>query len=135
MSTAPVASFGVAWLAGEPSSGLAALYPEPAGAAWDDHSLVFCTAVGAPLDGVNVLRSAFWPLLQQGGLPRIRFHDLRHTCATLLLGRGVNPKIVSELLGHSTVAITLDLYSHVLPTMQQQAATALEAALSDTKYV
>lgn len=59
----------------------------------------------------------------------MRPHDLRHTCATLLLGQGINPKIVSEMLGHSTVAITLDLYSHVLPTMQQSAASALEAAI------
>ena len=61
------------------------------------------------------------------GLPRIRFHDLRHTAATLLLGQGVHPKITSEMLGHSTIAVTLDLYSHVTPTMQRQAVEALEA--------
>jgi integrase-like protein len=60
----------------------------------------------------------------------IRFHDLRHTAATLMLGRGAHPKIVSEMLGHSTVTITLDLYSHVTPTMQQQAADALDDLLS-----
>ena len=60
----------------------------------------------------------------------MRFHDLRHTAATLLLSRGVNPKIVSEMLGHATIAITLDIYSHVLPDMQQQAAAAMAAALS-----
>jgi integrase len=59
----------------------------------------------------------------------MRFHDLRHTAATLLLGRGINPKIVSEMLGHSQISITLGLYSHVTPHMQQQAADAMDAAL------
>jgi integrase len=59
----------------------------------------------------------------------VRFHDLRHTCATLLLSRNVNPKIVSEMLGHATIAITLDTYSHVLPDMQEKAARAMEEAL------
>jgi integrase len=101
------------------------------GAAWQENGLVFANELGEPLDGIHVLRSEFLPLLKRAGLPRVRFHDLRHTCATLLLGRGVNPKIVSEMLGHSTVAITLDLYSHVLPTMQQAATGALEAALGN----
>jgi integrase len=62
--------------------------------------------------------------------PDTRFHDLRHTCATLLPSRNVNPKIVSEMLGHANIAITLDTYSHVLPDMQEQAAKAMEEALS-----
>ena len=69
-------------------------------------------------------------LLKQAGLPEIRFHDLRHTCATLLLSKNVNPKVVSEMLGHASIAITLDTYSHVLPTMQESAAKAMEDALS-----
>jgi integrase len=69
-------------------------------------------------------------LLQQAKLPQIRFHDLRHTCATLLLSKNVNPKVVSEMLGHATIAITLDTYSHVLPTMLESAAKAMEDALS-----
>ena len=72
----------------------------------------------------------FKPLLKRTGLPQIRFHDLRHTCATLLLGRNVNPKVVSEMLGHASIAITLDTYSHVLPNMQSEAAKAMEDALS-----
>jgi integrase len=64
------------------------------------------------------------------GLPRIRFHDLRYTCATLLLSKNVNPNVVSEMLGHATIAITLDTYSDVLPTMQESAAKAMEEALS-----
>jgi integrase len=62
-------------------------------------------------------------------LPRVRFHDLRHTCATLLLGRNVHPKYVQELLGHANIAITLDTYSHLLPDMQEKAAQAIEEAL------
>ena len=72
----------------------------------------------------------FKPLLKRAGLPQIRFHDLRHTCATILLSKNVNPKVVSEMLGHSSIAITLDTYSHVLPTMQESAADAMEEALS-----
>jgi len=101
------------------------------GAAWQDWGLVFTNETGQPLSGIHVLRYEFFPLLKRAGLPRVRFHDLRHSCATLLLGSGVNPKIVSEMLGHSTVAITLDLYSHVLPTMQEAAASALETALGN----
>ena len=63
-------------------------------------------------------------------LPRIRFHDLRYSAATLLLGLGIHPKIVSELLGHSQVGITLDLYSHVTATMQQDAVRAFEGCLA-----
>jgi integrase len=63
------------------------------------------------------------------GLPVIRTHDLRHTCATLLLAKGVNAKIVQELLGHSQISLTLDTYSHVLPTKQEEAARTLESSL------
>jgi integrase len=66
----------------------------------------------------------------RAGVPAVRFHDLRHTAATLMLSRGVHPKIVSEMLGHSTVAITLDLYSHVTPTMQREAASVMNDLLS-----
>jgi integrase len=101
------------------------------GSAWDDLDLVFPNACGRPLDGTNVLRQQLQPLLRRAGLPPIRFHDLRHTAATLPLRKGVNPKIVSELLGHSSVSITLDIYSHVLPDMQEQAAAAMDEALGD----
>jgi integrase len=69
---------------------------------------------------------SFYPLLERAGLPRIRFHDLRHSAAMLLLGLGIHPKIVSEMLGHSQIDITLDLYSHVTATMQQEAVRAFE---------
>ena len=101
------------------------------GPEWEDHDLVFCTHQGRPLIGSNVLNQNFHPLLKRAGLPRIRFHDLRHTAATLLLLRGVHPKVVSELLGHSSVSLTLDVYSHVLPDMQREATTALDCMLAD----
>jgi integrase len=96
----------------------------------DSAGLIFASETGEPLDRRVVTKSKFKPLLKRAGLPEIRFHDLRHTCATLLLTRNVNPKIVSEMLGHATIAITLDTYSHVLPNMRDQAAAAMEEALS-----
>ena len=91
---------------------------------------LFASETGEPLDRRVVTKLKFKPLLKRAGLPEIRFHDLRHTCATLLLTRNVNPKIVSEMLGHSTIAITLDTYSHVLLNMRNQAAAAMKEALS-----
>jgi integrase len=99
------------------------------GPAWDDLGLVLTNAIGRPLDGVHVLRRNLRPLLAKVGLPPIQFHDLRHSAATLFLGKGVHPKVVAEVLGHSQVSITLDVYSHVLPDMQESAATAMEAVL------
>ena len=85
---------------------------------------------GCAPDRHDVTLRRFKPLLERAGLPHFRFHDLRHTCATLLLTKNVNPKVVSEMLGHSSIAITLDTYSHVLPSMQDHAARALEEVLS-----
>ena len=68
----------------------------------------------------------FTPVLKHAGLPAIRFHDLRHTAATLLLVQGIHPKVVSEMLGHSAVSMTLDIYSDVLPDMQKDATQALD---------
>lgn len=99
------------------------------GQAWHDQNLVFANEIGKPMDAGNLLHRSLWPLLEKAGIPRLRFHDLRHTAATLLLGQGVHVKIVSEMLGHSTVGLTLDVYSHVLPDMQQQAVAAMEKAL------
>lgn len=99
-----------------------------AGDAWHDRDLVFCTQTGGYLISSNV-DTAYKRLVARSGLPRIRFHDLRHTAATLMLLRGIHPKIVSEMLGHASVAITLSLYSHVLPDMQSAATAALDALL------
>jgi integrase len=102
------------------------------GAAYEDNGLVFCTQLGRPLIKGNVYRG-FLQLLHRATLPRIRFHDLRHTCATLLLIARVNPKVVSEMLGHASVSITLDIYSHVIPDMQQDAAAIMAAVLQRTE--
>ena len=81
----------------------------------------------------NRICPKFWEpfkcLLKQAGLPDIRFHDLRHSTATLLLSIGVHPKIVQETLGHSQIGITMNLYSHVMPTMQKEAMERLTALL------
>jgi integrase len=90
---------------------------------------VFTRGDGRPLSR-SIVDKAWTRLNARASVPRVRFHDLRHTSATLLLGRGVHPKIVSEMLGHATVAITLDLYSHVTPTMQREAAVAMDELLS-----
>lgn len=82
------------------------------------------------MDRHHVTACRFGSLLKRADVPKVRFHDLRHTCATLLLLNNVNPKIVSEMLGHATIAITLDTYSHLLPTMQDHAAKALDDTLS-----
>jgi integrase len=83
------------------------------------------------MNAKNLTARSFKPILERAGLPRnVRLHDIRHTCATLLLGKGVHPTIVQELLGHATIAITLDTYSHVLPTMQDEAVIAMDSALS-----
>jgi integrase len=95
----------------------------------EENGLVFASEVGEPLDRHLVARRCR-ALLERAGVPKVRFHDLRHTCATLLLLKNVNPKIVSEVLGHATVSITLDTYSHLLPNMQDHAAQALDDALS-----
>jgi integrase len=100
------------------------------GSLYQPGGLVFATEVGTIVNPSNVRNRSLKPLLKKAGLRPVRFHDLRHTCATLLLLKNVNPKIVSELLGHASVSITLDVYSHLMPDMQEKAARALEEALS-----
>jgi integrase len=95
---------------------------------------VFGSRAGTPFSVHNLHNRSWKPLLARAKLPHTtRFHDLRHTCATLLLGRGVHPKIVSEMLGHSSTTITLDTYSLVLPDMQQKAVEAMEDIFEDRK--
>jgi integrase len=102
---------------------------ERLGDLYEDQGLVFATERGTLVNPANLRKRSFTPHLKKAGLPSIRSHDLRHTCATLLLSRNVNPKNVSEMLGHATIAITIDAYSHVLPNMQESAARALEDTL------
>ena len=101
-----------------------------AGPAWSDQGWVFCNGVGNPIEATNMLRRSFRPLLTKAGLPIIRFHDLRHSVATLLLTAGIHPKIVQELLGHSQISLTLDTYSHVLPSLQADAMNQLNSLLT-----
>jgi integrase len=98
------------------------------GGDYADQDLVFATHRGQPLMHRNVLR-AFTRLLKKADLPAIRFHDLRHTNATLMLKQGVHPKVVQERLGHSQIGITLNTYSHVLPGLGREAVERLGAIL------
>jgi integrase len=82
------------------------------------------------VDVSNLTYRSFRPLLERAGLPRIRFHDLRHTCATILLSKGTHPKIVQEMLGHATITQTMDTYPHVLPDMQDGVVSAMQEAFS-----
>jgi integrase len=91
-----------------------------AGARWQDRDLVFCNKYGGYLDPAH-LRQRFDKLLREANLPDVRFHDLRHSAATILLSMGVPAKVVQEILGHSQISMTMDIYSHVLPDMQQEA--------------
>lgn len=102
-----------------------------AGPLWNEGGWVFTTALGNPIQPSDVSRR-FPRLLEKAGLPRIRFHDLRHTTATLLLSERVHPKIVAALLGHSTVQLTLDTYSHVVPSLAREAAAVLGRLASTT---
>jgi integrase len=97
--------------------------------AWCDNDLIFTNEVGNRIHLCGFNRDKFWPIIKRAGLPRVRFHDLRHTAATLLLSQGVNVKVVSEMLGHSSVSITLDVYGHVLPDMQRDATSAMQRML------
>jgi integrase len=98
---------------------------------WGDPNLVFASTIGTPLDPSNLVGRSFKPLLGRAGLPSIRFHDLRHACATLLFFEGVPVKVVQEVLGHSSVSVTMDVYSHILPDMQERAAAAMDELLSE----
>jgi len=102
------------------------------GAAYNDHDLV-CAWPNGTLVKPDFVSREFKKILKKAGLPIVRFHDLRHSHATLMMIQGVHPKIVSERLGHSTIRITMDTYSHVVPGLQQEAANQFDAALQDAK--
>lgn len=103
---------------------------EAAGRRWRDSGLVFTTTLGTPLDARKVIRE-YHGALAAAGLARRRFHDLRHSCATLLLVQGVSPRVVMEVLGHSEIGVTMNIYSHVIPEVQRDAAERLDALLGD----
>jgi integrase len=100
-----------------------------AASSWTETNFVFKARSGAALDADNLVRRSFAHLLDSAGLPHIRFHDLRHSCASLLLAQGVAPRVVMETLGHSRISVTLDTYTHVLPALQREAADAMDRAL------
>jgi integrase len=94
-----------------------------------EDDLIFVNEKGTVLDGHNFVRRVFEPALRRAGLPKIRFHDLRHSFASLLIAQGEHPKLISEQLGHASVQITLDRYGHLLPASYDSAGERLEAAL------
>ncbi|MGO8949185.1 MAG: tyrosine-type recombinase/integrase [Ktedonobacterales bacterium] len=101
------------------------------GSMWTDNDLVFPNGYGGIMIPHNITKRSFKRYLVKAGLSRdVRFHDLRHTAAMLLLASGVNVKVVSEMLGHSNVSITLRIYAHVLPHMQQSAVAAMDNLLA-----
>ena len=95
---------------------------------WQDTGLVFTTKTGAPLYAADVTR-AFQDRLKRAGLPQMRFHDLRHGCASLLVAQGVHPRVAMEILGHATLSTTMQIYSHVIQQAQRDAASKLDEAL------
>jgi len=100
------------------------------GAAYEQNELIFASELGTPLEIGNIRDRHFHPTVNRAGLAsKFRLYDLRHTCATLLLLAGENPKVISERLGHASIVLTLDVYSHMLPHMQQGAAAKLEKPL------
>lgn len=100
-----------------------------AGPEYKDHDLIFACRNGEPLDLGNLKRRHFFPLLERAGLPRIRLYDLRHTAATLRIQNGDHAKTIQELLGHASSALTLNVYSHVLPAVRQESAARMDALL------
>src|SRR5450759_575525 len=103
-----------------------------AGAHWDEHDLIFPTTTGTPLDARGLLRD-FRQVLRKGKLPAIRFHDLRHSCATMLLVQGVPARVVMEILGHSEISLTMNTYSHVIPGLRKDAAARMEDILAGAR--
>ena len=99
-----------------------------AGSKWADTSLVFANRTGGPTQARRVIEQ-FHEALHQAGIRRVRFHDLRHSCATLLLVQGVSPRVVMEVLGHSEIALTMNAYSHIVPELQQEAAQKMQRIL------
>lgn len=104
---------------------------EEAGEVWQENGLVFTTRMGTPIEPRNLIRH-FKQVLKKAGLPEtIRFHDLRHSCATLLIAQGVHPRVVMEILRHSQISTTMNTYAHVLPRLQRDATTKVEELIDE----
>ena len=104
-----------------------------AGASWSESNLVFTNSVGNAINPSNLRSRSYVPLLKSTRLPVIRFHELRHSTATLLLSLGCNPKVVQELLGHSQIGVTMDVYSHALPDHAEGCDVCAKPALKRLK--
>jgi integrase len=100
-----------------------------AGEAWKESGLVFTTAIGTPIDPRSVIRRHH-AIVKAAGIPHLRFHDLRHSAASLLLAQGVSPKYISHLLGHKQVSFTMQTYAHVIKETQQELADKMDAILN-----
>ncbi len=100
-----------------------------AGTKWQNTGYVFTQEDGRPVDP-DALTHDFQAIVRKSGLPHLTLHGLRHAHATMLLTAGIHPKVVSERLGHSNIAITMDIYSHAIPTIQELAAEALDGLLA-----
>ncbi len=96
-----------------------------AGSRWTENDLVFTTPIGTGLEGTAITKD-FHRKLDNARLPQRRFHDLRHSCATLLLAQGVSPRVVMDVLGHSQIGLTMNTYAHVIPDLQRDAARKMD---------
>ena len=104
-----------------------------AGEGWTENGLIFTSANGNPIHFRNLMR-IFKSLLQAAGLPEIRFHDLRHTAASLMLNNGIPVIVVSRRLGHARPSITLDVYGHLIPGMQEEAAQLMDELITPVEF-
>jgi integrase len=102
---------------------------EAAGSQWREFGLIFPSFVGSPQGPSNLLKS-FKSILKEAGLPIIRFHDLRHTAASLMLNQGIPPFVVSKILGHSKPSTTMDIYGHLIPVMHEGIGNLMDELLT-----
>ena len=119
-----VFAFGILMATGAKAQGI---YVDP----WEDNGYVFATLTGRPIDPNNLGRH-FRGLLKKAGLPPMRFHDLRHTSASLLIAQGVHFRVIQDILGHSNFNLTMNTYGHVLQSVKREAADAMEKSLWPT---
>ena len=99
-----------------------------AGSRWQDHGLVFTSSIGTPMEPGQVTKR-LQRLLRGAGLAPLRFHDLRHATASLLVAQGAHPRTIMEILGHASITMTMNTYAHVAPVLQREAAASLDAVL------
>jgi len=101
---------------------------QKAGSKWQDQDFVFTTLLGTPLEGTRVTKD-FQKVLDKAGLPQMKFHELRHSCVSLLGAQGVAPRTIQEIMGHSQMSTTMGIYAHVMPSVLRDAADAMDRVL------